>query len=668
MCRSILTTVLLLIMFCAPTLAQKKDKIPRKIRTSPELLSNHLTRNCSTDRMKVDSIYAWIISNIDYDYDVVNSSNPLQGQSPEQVLKKKETICYGYAELLVDMLSYQGIEATRIEGYTRDYDPEYDYTLFSSDHAWVAIKLDGKWELADPTWDAGYIGRIPKKVKTYPKRWTKERTFKKEKKRFKWEKKMERKKKEFDDAQKGKDPYTDKIGFVRDTSYQHYLVHPDTFLLTHLPEVPEWQLREHTLSMDQFCQPQDSVRMALDDPQGDKLDFNTMISDYMAKNIVEQWKHNADSGLAYNPENHSVMAINYYNYIGVFMDTDLKKRIKKLSNFAERPIWEDLIDKADTAIVHAKLAQKQAKEVNKQERNYYKASFKAEATAQKAMNKHAEKLLKEVEDLQDDIKEMNDKLDEYTEYTSERLAKYQLKRDRYKEKGDPDATGRSEEMQKVVDDFNAKCAQADSTMDAFEKLLLESALQGVMDHIIEAEYENRVANAYVSAFSIAVANDIAEHDSVAVRELELARMVLEDSVQNELFPKDLMNSVKDLERFIKSQKKVMKELAEEGKAKNLPEYERMFWAKYHERLERCQDIMLKARSRHLFLARNLPIIEKGLDYVETSAKSLDDSRKKRDDHLYHNLEIEEERSKNLFATVQTDTKAWKVEMKRRLKE
>ncbi len=649
-------------------MAQKKDKIPRKVRTSPELLSNHLTRNCTGDRMKVDSIYSWIISNIDYDYDVATSSNPLFGQNSEQVLKKKETICYGYTELLVEMLGYQGIEATRVEGYTRDYDPEYDYMLVSSDHAWVAINLNGKWELVDPTWDAGYIGRIPKKVKTYPKRWTKERTFKKDKKRVKWEKKIERKKKAFDEAQKGKDPYTDKIGFVRDTSYRHYLVHPDTFLLTHLPEIPEWQLREKTLSMDQFCQPKDSVLMALDNPQGDELNFNSMISEYMGRSIIEQWQYNADSGIAYNPENHSVVAINYYNIVGVFLDTDLKKRIKKLSDIAERPIWEELIDKADTAIVHAKFAQKQSKEVNKQERNFYKASFKAEATAQKAMNKHAERLLKEVEDLQDDIKESNEKLDGYAQYAGERLAKYQMMRDRFKEKGEPDASNRSEEMQAIIDQFDAKCAKADSVMDAFDKHLSTSALQGVMDHIVEAEYENRVANAYVSAFSIAVASDIAEHDSMAVRELELARMVLEDSVQNELFPKELMNSVKDLERFIKSQKKEMKILAEEGKARNLAEYDRMFWAKYHKRLERCKDIMQRARSRHLFLSRNLPIIEKGLDYVETSAKSLDDSRQKRDEHLYSNLEKAAERGKKLFSTIQTDAKAWKSEMKRRLKE
>ncbi|MCR9171161.1 MAG: hypothetical protein NXI10_01620 [bacterium] len=668
MCRYTTTLLALLVLMSAPVLAQKKDKIPKKIRTSPELLSNHLTKNCSTDRAKLDSIYAWIISNIDYDYDVVTSSNPLHGQTSEQVLKKKETICFGYVELLVEMLGYQGIEATRIEGYTRDFDPDYDYTLINSDHAWVAINLNGKWKLADPTWDAGYIGRIPRKEKTYPKRWTKERTFKKEKKRVKWEKKIERKMKAFDEREKAKDPYTDKIGFVRDTSYDYYLVHPDTFLLTHLPEIPEWQLREHTLNMDQFCQPKDSVRMALSDPKGDVLDYNSKISQYMGKSIIEQWQHNADAGLEFNPENHSVVAINYYNTVGVFLDTDLKKRIKKLSNLAERPIWEELIAKADTAIVHAKLAQKQVKDLNKQERNFYKASFKAEATAQKAMNKHSEKLLKEVEDLEEDIQDANEKLDEYAQYTGERLAKYQMLRDRFKEKGEPNDPNISEEMQAILDEFNAKCATADSTMDAFDQLLSTSSLQGVMNHIVEAEYENRVANAYVSAFSIAVADNIAEHDSIAVQELELARMVLEDSVQNELFPKEVMNSVKDLERYIKSQKKELKTLAEEGKARYLRDYDRMFWAKYHKRLERCKDIMLRARSRHIFLMNNLPIIEEGLDYVETSAKSLDESREKRDEHLYDNLEKAAERGKKLYSTIQSDAKAWKSEMKRRLKE
>jgi hypothetical protein len=404
MFRILAATIAFLLLGISPVQAQKKTKISRKIRTSPELLSEHLTQNCTTDQMKADSIYAWVINNIDYDYDVVTSSNPLYGQSSEQVLKKKKTICFGYADLLIEMLDYQGITATRIEGYTRDFDPDYEYTLVGSDHAWVGIKINGVWKLADPTWDAGYIGRIPKKVKTYSKRWLKERTFKKEKKQIKWEAKIKRKKKAFDEAQKGEDPYTDKIGFVRDTSLDYYMPHVDTFLLRHLPETPEWQLREHTLRMDQFCQPEDSVRLAIMNPKGEVIDYNSKIASYMSKNILEQWKYNADAGIAFNEENHSVVAVNYYNYVGVFLDTDLKKRIKRLSDFAERPIWDDLIDKADTAIFHAKLAQRQAKEMNKGERSFYKASFKAESTAQKSMNKYAEKLLKDVDDLKEDIK------------------------------------------------------------------------------------------------------------------------------------------------------------------------------------------------------------------------------------------------------------------------
>lgn len=668
MCRITLTIFTFLLLVSSTAQAQKKNKIPRKTRTSPELLSDYLTKECATDQTKVDSIYTWIINNIDYDYDEATSDNPLYGMSSKEILKKKETVCFGYADLLIEMLDRQGITATRIEGYTRDYDPDYEYTLATSDHAWVAILINGKWKLADPTWDAGYIGRVPRKVKTYPKRWTKERTFKKEQKQQKWEAKIARKKKAFDDVQKNKDPYTDKIGFVRDTTKEHYLVHSDTFLLTHLPEVPEWQLREHTLSMDQFCKPKDSVRVALLSPKGEVMDYRGKVDDYMSKNILEQWLHNADEGLRYNEENHSVVAVNYYNYVGVFLDTDLKKRIKRLSNFAERPIWEDLIDKADTSIVHAKMALKQSKAMIKEERNYYKASFKAEATAQKTMNKYSEKLLKDVDDLKESIKKNNEKLDDYAEYASQRLTKYQMMRDRFPQKGVPSGEGRSTEFQEIIDVFEAKCAKADSAMNAFEGFLYQSGLQGVMNHIVEAEYENRVANAYVSAFSIAVANDISQHDSIAVRELEFARKVMEDSVENELFPKEVMNAVKDIERYVKSQKKPLGALVEDGKASNLNDYYRMFWAKYHQRLERCFELMQKSGVHNQFLAQNLSVIKTGLDHVDISAKSLDDSREKRNEHLYENLEKSSERGKKLYTSIQTDMKSWKAEMKRRLKE
>lgn len=663
----ILTSVTCFLLF-STVLFSQKNPIPREVRRSPELLSNYLTENAYTDRSKLDSLYGWVINNIAYDYDVIESTQPLEGESAADVLKKKKTVCNGYVDLLIEMLAYQNIRAVHIEGYTKDYDPDYPYILVSSDHAWLAVELNGEWKLADPTWDAGYIGQIPRKEKTYPKRWDRERTFGKEAKKQKWEKRIQVKKIAFDEKLKERDPYTDKIGFVRDTSLTNYLVPADTFLLTHLPEIPEWQLREHTISMEQFCHSKDTVRMALEAPEGDSLNYHAMIETFLGKNIVERWIHNAEHGFEYNPENHGVKAINYYNSVGIFLDTDLKKKISKYPDLATRPIWEELIQRSDTAIVHAKLALKQVKDMYKEENNYYKDSFKEEASAQKSIDKETERLNKDLEKLDVSIQTANDKIEKDLEYLAPRLSKYQIYRDRFQASELPESTSLSVEMQTILNGFDSLCGQTDSILDALKTYQDNSALQGVMDHIVEADYRNRYANACVSAFSIALASDIAEQDSLAVQQLQIARAVLVDSVNNELAPKELMNSVKEIERYIKLQLKEMQVLAENGKASNLSDYERMLWAKFHERVEKTQEALRNSLQHHSYIERNLSILSNGVEFVEESATTLEKTREKRDDHLFKELETSVERGKNMFTRIQTDATSWKKEMKNKMKE
>jgi len=659
---------LLGILLISNVLFAQKNPIPREVRKSPELLSQYLTKNATTDRMKLDSLYGWVINNIDYDYDVIQSTQPLEGESAKDVLKKKETVCSGYVELLIEMLAYQNIRAVRIEGYTRDYDPDYPYILISSEHAWLAVELNGEWKLADPTWDAGYIGQIPKKVKTYPKRWERERTFDKEAKKQKWERKIRNKKAAFDDKLKEQDPYTDKIGFVRDTSLRNYLVPADTFLLTHLPEIPEWQLREHTISMDQFCHTKDSVALALSAPEGDRLDYKAMINSYMAKNIIERWLHNADQGFEFNPYNHGVKAINYYNSVGIFLDTDLKKKISKYPDLATRPIWEELIDRSDTTIVHAKLALKQVKELYKMDNNYYKVSFKQESKSQKSIEKETERLNKALEKLDETISVVNDKTEKELEYLAPRLSKYQIYRDRFELSQLPERESTSKEMQAILSSFDSLCAQTDSIITSLNSFQDNSSLQSVMDHLMEADYRNRYANACVAAFSIMLASNIAEQDSLAVQQLQLAQTVLEDSVSNELVPKELMGSVKEMERFIKLKLKEMEVLVENRKASNLTDYNRMFWAQFHERAEKTQEVLQNSLRHHAYIEQNLSVLNSGVGFVEESAKTLEKTREKRDEHLYKELETSVERGKNMFTTIQTDATAWKKEMKKRLKE
>jgi len=67
-------------------------------------------------------------------------------------------VCSGYASLFKQMADIAGLECQVIMGYAKGYNYSYDITKLPADnHAWISIKIDDKWYLADPTWGAGYI-------------------------------------------------------------------------------------------------------------------------------------------------------------------------------------------------------------------------------------------------------------------------------------------------------------------------------------------------------------------------------------------------------------------------------------------------------------------------------------------------------------------------------
>jgi transglutaminase/protease-like cytokinesis protein 3 len=58
------------------------------------------------------------------------------------------------------MLKEVGVKSEIVYGYVHDEIIDSITLPLECTHAWIGIKLDGKWFLADPTWDAGYVGNI----------------------------------------------------------------------------------------------------------------------------------------------------------------------------------------------------------------------------------------------------------------------------------------------------------------------------------------------------------------------------------------------------------------------------------------------------------------------------------------------------------------------------
>lgn len=108
--------------------------------------AKELTKGKTTDNEKVKAIYEYIITNINYDYDLAANLSTDYLPSIDRTLTSKKDICYGYAALFAAMLRSLDIPTKLVMGNT-SYVKEY--------HAWNEVMLNGKWVVIDTTVDAG---------------------------------------------------------------------------------------------------------------------------------------------------------------------------------------------------------------------------------------------------------------------------------------------------------------------------------------------------------------------------------------------------------------------------------------------------------------------------------------------------------------------------------
>lgn len=136
------------------------------------LLSYNLTHELTTDVEKFKAIYLWVCTNIENDYYSSNKNisnrrrhqndsvklnqwnETYRGKIFETLLKKKKTICSGYAYLVKRLANLANLECEIINGYGITENQINEKTHFPN-HTWNAVKLNNKWYLCDATWSAG---------------------------------------------------------------------------------------------------------------------------------------------------------------------------------------------------------------------------------------------------------------------------------------------------------------------------------------------------------------------------------------------------------------------------------------------------------------------------------------------------------------------------------
>lgn len=166
---------------------------------SIEEVSSKLVAPYKTESEKFRAIFRWVTLNISYDVDGYLGKAKMKFDSLE-VFKNRTGVCSGYASLLRAMCRIAGIECVGVTGMARS---DARDSTYNSNHEWVAVKLEQKWWLTDPTWASGSID------------WSKD--------------KFERKFNEF-----------------------YYLSDPALLILSHYPTNPKWQLLNKPVAKSSF--------------------------------------------------------------------------------------------------------------------------------------------------------------------------------------------------------------------------------------------------------------------------------------------------------------------------------------------------------------------------------------------------------------------------------
>lgn len=180
---------------------QRDLRPARQVADSVEIagLARSLTAAALTDSARAAAVYEWVARNVAYDFDAYLSGGG--SDSAETVYRRRAALCGGYVALYARLAREAGLVVESISGYAKGFDYVHGRSTRRDNHAWLAVQINGRWRLVDPTWGAGTMndGRF-------------EPAF----------------------------------------SWDYFLISPDELILSHLPKDAEWQLATHRMSRREF--------------------------------------------------------------------------------------------------------------------------------------------------------------------------------------------------------------------------------------------------------------------------------------------------------------------------------------------------------------------------------------------------------------------------------
>ena len=110
--------------------------------TQTEELADEICAGCDADAEKVQSIYNWMIANLEYDY---NYNVIFQYFDVHKTLRTKQGVCFDFSHLFAAFCRSQNIPCYAVDGIS--------YKDNSVQHTWNRVYYDGTWWNMDVTHD-----------------------------------------------------------------------------------------------------------------------------------------------------------------------------------------------------------------------------------------------------------------------------------------------------------------------------------------------------------------------------------------------------------------------------------------------------------------------------------------------------------------------------------
>jgi hypothetical protein len=146
----------------SPVSARAQDRADRRsagqVADSVEIaqLARTLTRDVSGDSARAARLYEWVARNLAYDVKGFLSGRLSDG-TPEKVYRRRVAVCGGYVALFQRLAREAGLHAEPIYGYAKGFTYRSGASSKRPNHAWLALRVNDRWRLVDPTWGSGFV-------------------------------------------------------------------------------------------------------------------------------------------------------------------------------------------------------------------------------------------------------------------------------------------------------------------------------------------------------------------------------------------------------------------------------------------------------------------------------------------------------------------------------